>query len=676
MAKFQITGPNGQKFEVTAPDDATEEQVLAYVQQNSSKQSAMGGAPKETQPGLKQQGAQLPTAFRGAVNAMQGPLLNFMDEYAGAVAAGADKLLPSALGGQRNSGMSFTQLRERYRDVARGASDSYQKENPIVALLTQVATSLPLSGLYKGAEGALWAAKGAGGLMRNAAVVGGVSGAIGGAGSAETVGDIPAEAAAGAAFGAGTSGAVAGLGQVGRNTYRNIAGRKKGSKTAADLAKERVAAALARDDATTGSVGARLTQLGEPATIADSAGKNTSDLLDTMATMPGRTRNVVENTIRTRQAGEFNRFDAAARTATETGGARLNTTVEALVQDRKTASAPLYQRLHSLGINPDADLQTLIGAAEQVGGVKMGQRIATADRVPFTLKVNDVSASGLSMRDLDYTKQGLDSIIAKTYDAQRGAYTPEGAALIRLRDALVEKLDNLTIDPRDGKSIYKIARDAYAGPSALIDAANLGKRAFAMDAVGIEGATKQFTASEMDAFRVGAYESLRNKMGSQGGRTELINLYKNNNVKERLELLFPDIKNFKQFEEFLGTAETLRKFEATGRGSQTASRNSRIDDESAAFLTDAMGAGAALKTGSLPGILQGVRNMYGRTVMPEAVRNDIGGMLLRQGPEAQALLGDLSRFVDKETQRRAAAAARDGLLGNSIASNLSSLLGN
>jgi hypothetical protein len=32
MAKFQITGPDGARYEVEAPDDASEQQILDYVQ--------------------------------------------------------------------------------------------------------------------------------------------------------------------------------------------------------------------------------------------------------------------------------------------------------------------------------------------------------------------------------------------------------------------------------------------------------------------------------------------------------------------------------------------------------------------------------------------------------------------------------------------------------------------
>lgn len=37
MARYEITAPNGQKFEITAPDDATQDQVMAYAQSEFSK---------------------------------------------------------------------------------------------------------------------------------------------------------------------------------------------------------------------------------------------------------------------------------------------------------------------------------------------------------------------------------------------------------------------------------------------------------------------------------------------------------------------------------------------------------------------------------------------------------------------------------------------------------------
>lgn len=49
MARYRITGPDGGTFEVTAPDDATQDQVMAYVQQNAGQSQ---GAAKFAQPAM------------------------------------------------------------------------------------------------------------------------------------------------------------------------------------------------------------------------------------------------------------------------------------------------------------------------------------------------------------------------------------------------------------------------------------------------------------------------------------------------------------------------------------------------------------------------------------------------------------------------------------------------
>ena len=44
MAKYRITGPDGGTYEVTAPDDASEAEILSYVQQNAAPKAAASGA--------------------------------------------------------------------------------------------------------------------------------------------------------------------------------------------------------------------------------------------------------------------------------------------------------------------------------------------------------------------------------------------------------------------------------------------------------------------------------------------------------------------------------------------------------------------------------------------------------------------------------------------------------
>ena len=53
MSKYRITGPDGGTYEVTAPDGASEQEVLAYVQQNVQSRAPLGEPAKtEARPSL------------------------------------------------------------------------------------------------------------------------------------------------------------------------------------------------------------------------------------------------------------------------------------------------------------------------------------------------------------------------------------------------------------------------------------------------------------------------------------------------------------------------------------------------------------------------------------------------------------------------------------------------
>lgn len=48
MAKYEITSPDGQKFEITAPDDATQDQVMSYARSQFKQQSASASQKQPT----------------------------------------------------------------------------------------------------------------------------------------------------------------------------------------------------------------------------------------------------------------------------------------------------------------------------------------------------------------------------------------------------------------------------------------------------------------------------------------------------------------------------------------------------------------------------------------------------------------------------------------------------
>ena len=64
----------------------------------------------------------------------------------------------------------------------------------------------------------------------------------------------------------------------------------------------------------------------------------------------------------------------------------------------------------------------------------------------------------VGMADLDMVKRGLDQLVRKETDAVTGKVSPKGMAYQSLLVDLRNKLDDMTIDPQTGQSVYKAAR--------------------------------------------------------------------------------------------------------------------------------------------------------------------------------------------------------------------------
>jgi hypothetical protein len=209
----------------------------------------------------------------------------------------------------------------------------------------------------------------------------------------------------------------------------------------------------------------------------------------------------------------------------------------------------------------------------------------------------------------------------------------------------------------------------------MIDAAEQGRTSLNNNVVPdqLRADLNMMGASERDAFMVGVNEALRLKAGAQAGQTELMGLWKNRNLQERLRAVFPDQQAYDAFARRMAGEERLNRLNSVGRGSPTAPRQAALDEETGNLLST-MGDIAAAKTGSPSAMVSLVRNMYGRAAMPEPVRDEIGRLMLRQGPQADAVLGDLSRYVETQGRKRAAQASRAGMTGALTGNGLLGLL--
>lgn len=637
-----------------------------------------------------EKGKQAPGALQGLASAINGPLMGFGDEIIGGGQALVDKLL----------GAPGT-LAENYhqrRDYIRGMQDAQKQENPILTGVTQMAASAPLMLLNPG--GAAAGAARTTGIVGNtlrAGATGAAYGAVGGAGNskADTLGGLAADTGIGAATGAALGGAAvpvaAGMGSAGQTVMSRLS-----AAAAQAHANEKVAQALSRDARgtvfTSGQANpmdqilARQNKLGPEATITDAAGKNTNQLLDTLATVPGQAKDAVAQLQHQRTATIGDRLRTAADDALGTNGQRLSDTVQNLVATRQAAAAPLYQRLGQIDVTPTPELSSIVQAADQLGAVRIARDIATATRVPFSIDTAQQGGSGLmntqtppqwNMHQLDLVKQGLDQLLQspKAVSAD-GRLTPLGAALQRLNTDLKGQLDQLTFDPRTGESLYYTARNAFAGPSAMIDAANRGRMALSRDESTISDTVRGMTQGELDSFRVGAFEALRNKLGTQGGQTNIMNMWKEPSTREKLQAIFGDERSFREFAAAASRESVMKRIQSVGNGSQTAARAAGMGDLDVSALGDLGAAVGNAKTGNILGALGSVKNAWTRVGTPEPVRNEMARILLSRGPEAQQNLGNMRDLIQQISERNASRADNAGFIGSQLGNRLSTLLNN
>lgn len=644
-----------------------------------AKKSAQYEDGKKTNPSLQ-----------GLVAAVNGPLMGFGDE----VLAALGTPLKSVVSGQ-SMGDTYRGLRDEYR----GMIDARTEAAPITTALTQAAVSAPmmvLNPLGKAAGSVTSAAKSAllgsraapvatevAGIVpraAQAAASGFGYGAVQGMGdsTADDIGGMVKDGLASGATGAVVGGAAVPVGSVLGAVGKNVVQRYSQS-AAADYAKQKVAEAISRD--ARGSVfqsgmsnpvsqaTSRLSKLGDEATIADAAGQNTKQLLDTVATLPGRTKDAAEQLIHSRQAGRAGRLIDAAEEGLSTQGQRLSPQVEQWVSKRQQDAAPIYNQLRQTTIAPSSNLQAIVNAADEVGAVNLGREMSTARQMPFTLDAK--APANWSMNDLDHVKQGLDQKIAKQWDAVEGKLTPLGTAYQELKSKLVTELDHATTDAKTGQSLYKSARDAFAGPSALIDAAQQGRAALTKDGASIANITSGMSQSELQAFRLGSFEALRNKLGKEGGQTEILKMWKEPATREKLKEIFGDEISFRSFAANVAKESRLKGLESVGRGSQTAARQFGAGDLDIGALTDAGGAIAAAKTGNVMGALGTAKNVWNSIATPEPVRNEMGRLLMSKGAAGHQSLQEMTDLIRRINAKSAAySQGAGGLLGSQIGSQL------
>ena len=647
MATFEVDVGNAT-YQVDAPDEKTAWKMANDVHKAAPQESPSMQAGRKMDYSIG--GVPVGSSVQGAINALQGPTMGFLDELVGAVAA------------------PFGKYKET-RDFIRGATQQFRQEYPVPAALTSAMTSAPMMLIggapVAAAKGVIAPAATTAGRLLTAGKVGTIQGGIAGAGesTAEDMSGIAADAAKhaaqGGALGVAGQGVLGAVGAVGGNVLQRAS-----QTSAADYARTKLAEALSRSSggipvrpggAASPSRAADIQFLGPEATIADVSGQSGKRLLDVLATLPGKTKDLTEQLIRGRQEGRTNRIMTAADDALGTQGKGFVASLDALEATQKAAQAPFRKQLEGVSVRADDELLKILN--REPAAFKAAADLARREgELPIDLsklKVGD----DIPFDALDTVKKALWTIAEK--EKVNFAATAESRAVNGIRVALTKKMDQLSPKDAAGNSIYKQARDAFAGPAELRSAIETGRGAMKTDAIGVGELTKGMSASELEAFRVGALQSLRDKVGTEAGQTSLLKMWKETGTSDKLKQIFGN--DYNKFASGIAKEAKLKELETVGRGSQTAERLFGEGDLSVLPAVGQAVAGA-VQGNPLPA-MGAIPKIWNQVKTPEVTRNALAELLLQRGPEAQKTLRDLPEFMRKFNE----AQARNAALTNALA---------
>ncbi len=686
MPDYQITGPDGATYHVTAPEGASQSDVMAYVQ--SQHQNAQPEKP--TGP------AANPEDFFG-----RGMTLGASD-YVGA----AGKYLGDKIGGALTGKptMGYEDALKEYRQ----ANSSYREANPwtangleiaggVMSPLFQTKAAGEFTPLGPGGVGGGWGPtqpvtgsitslvdKGLGNLSQMIGkafpkyVVNGLQGAAGGAaaglgnaqgqgGGFPTMGDVGASTGTGAAIGGALGVALPAVMDAGKWAGGKLMEGTQGlidqipGNQDTPVGRRLVRAAM-RDNPSLSaadavdSVDARIRLLGPEATLADT-GPNMLGVARSAANQPGEALTAAEQ-LPKRQYGQAERIRTAAL---QTAGAAHE---DELIARRAVATQPLYEQAFSPPGRPvtagspqitSPAIEDLLKQPESQAGLKEGmdsiRRDAVINRTQFdpldyALKRNPDSGQWEkigtpNLRMLDAMKRGYDIMLQSDapdmVNQMTGTPTNKARQIAQFRDMLIKEVEpQLPIDPRSitpqnpqGTSTWTLARNQWSQMSKPIEALNAINKVIG----------KGYDVAD-----------LTNRINGSP------------NLRDKISGLTQDPAKMADFTQFLNNEHSFAKTNrAVGGGSQTQYLRAAQADDAAGAIPDAFMQAAQGKPASA---IASIFRSLAKTLAgpPPGVSDQLAPIFSNDPAQRQALI-DLMR---RRTQVGGLMGGNPGALTNGI----------
>lgn len=582
MPVYTVEGPDGRRYKIEGPENATAAQLAAVIQG--------GGAPRnldaienelrtsldrgerdraealqaelyahpdfaaQRQQQLQSVNAQLGpqqvgTGEGAARLGLQGLTFGLADELGAAGAAGYESLV---------NGRDFSTEYGILHDKLTDERQRFSTENPKTAIAAELGGGVLTggAGLAKGVAkmgGKSLLSKGA-----TAAGVGATEGAIYGGAQGSGLEDRAQGALEGGITGAVLAPVAGAAASLGGRVLSPVA---EWTTDKLLVGPNRAARRFLADDLATEGFDSRALEsarrkLGPDAILAD-ASTAARDSLEGVLSMTDNpaARNSAEQLFKTRNKGQQPRlFDDLQAELNVPADASLPGVLKALKEQRGTVADELYGAAKAKPLQATEKLQSILKA----DAVKKAAKDAEA-----TLSNKRIGGDEISHIDyLDAIKQNLDDQIgAAVRQGEKGKVRD----LVRLKKELVAEVDAQVPE-------YKAARDAYAGDSRLLDASEYGRKILREDYDVLDDVLQGMSDSEKQMFRLGAQRAIREKLMQAPDTHNATRRISSQLLRERMRRAFPDDKAFNRFIKQVEIEDDIFRTTAVLGNSKTAMR--------------------------------------------------------------------------------------------------------
>jgi hypothetical protein len=545
---------------------------------------------------------------------------------------------------------NYTQI----RDKLRAQNNEYAKDYPIVSTVADVAGGIALP--FGLAGSAFKAGKGLYGAAKAGALGGAASGAITGAGVAEEMGDIPANAAGFGALGAVTGGVVAPVAKLGGGIIKNMID-SAGFSNANKVASKKVQEYLAKEDLTPAQafeVLEEFRRLGVPSPVLADLGDNLRGLGFAAASIPSSSKTGTSEFLENRNK-ELVRsliYGLEQKSGIQSDGKFGFDYIEDLIGKQQSAARAKYPKAYSIDV-PAAPFRKYADRDLFKNAYDEAVKFADIDGVKLPPLEQLRNAQSVNTELLHQIKIGLDSVIDKEVDAF-GKMSKYGAKVNTVKN----EFNNLL---KYYNKPYAQANKEFADSSAMKTAYQKGLNYQKIADLGeLSSKLKAMTGAEKEAFRVGMLSGVKNSFGTFKGNDATRLVFSSDTQKKALKYAFDSEEMYEQFvKQVDAQKQLLRTSNKVLGGSPTIERKMVSQDAAELDFVSDMATGnifgAATKLG---------RNALTRASGVNAnVADEMQSMLFNQNPTAQKEFLNLLQEKAINPDRFSKAGGIGGLLG-------------